>query len=340
MKNKKYLMAVLALVLCVSMLVTGCGNGKSGGNGQNGKTDPAQTLVLKVGDEEIYLNEMNFYALSFAQSYGIDENADLDAFYSTDYPTMDDAYKSQFLIGVRQSKILYIKAVEEGITLTSEDEELVTQSMDKFRNMYGEDTLSGYGIDDDTLKKICTEMQMVAKLQNKLSENAQYEEVDYGSFYNIVLLTIEVDEDGNAVVDSDGNYIPLSDEKKDEQKANAEEILARLKNGEDAEALIEEYKISDASSLLHATTESLTKTYGLKDGEISDIIDNDYGYKIVKIVSLHDEDYTATVNEYNKSNASSEAVDAQMNAWFDEFVINEDDLDADVWAKFTFKDFV
>ena len=342
MKKGTIVTVICAVLICLSLILAGCEGSTSSANTQAaaGGKDPSEVWVMRVGDQDIYLNEVNFYAYSFAKNFALGEDTDLTAPYSTDYPTWDDAYKAQLLLQIRQSKILYIKAQEQGITLTDDEMDQVAESVTTFKNGCGEGVLDQYGIDDDLLTEMYQEISMIRKLEDGIKEESSYEAVDYGSYYNLVFLTVELDEAGNAVLDEGGAYVKLSQSEQDAQREKAEEVLARLQEGEKPEDLIEEYDLADTSGLLRASTDSMSETFGLKDGETSDIIENDFGYTIVQIVKLHDEEYSESVNSYGESTAGSSAVEKQEQEWFDAFVITEEDLDSDVWGAFTFADFI
>lgn len=341
MKNRKSCM-ILAIMLSMVMLLAGCGTKQQGQTSsqaaaKNGKA--SETLVLMVGDEEIYLNEVNYYALSFASGMGVTEDTDLDAEFSQDYPTMDDALKAQFLLTIRQTYILYQKALEEGVTLTDEEEATADEQVQNYLDATSQETLEKFDIDEEMLAKIFRVYQIVQKFEQQIANEMEVEDVSYGTYYNFVLLTVEVDEDGNAVLDDDGNYVEVSQSEKDKQKALAEEIQERLAAGEDAEDLIEEYDLSATSGLMHATTDSLRDTYNLEDGECSEVQETNFGYVVVKITDIEDEEYSNNVKEYTVAMNAQDYVEEKESEWFDAFPIEDDDVEQDVWDAFTFKDF-
>lgn len=340
MKIRKRIFIMLSLICCLATVLTGCGNGGGQQSGDNDGKDPSEVLVLKVGQEEVYLNEVNYYALSFINNISSEQEINLDAYYNQEYPTMDDAYKAQLLLQIRQSKILYLKAIEEGLELTEEEEKDMEDLADQFIAAYDADTLEKYGIDRDLLVKMYFQVGLIQKLENQVASEVEVEDISYGTIENLVFLTIELDDTGNAVVNEDGSYVFLSEAEQTRQKENAEEAVTRLQNGEEAEALIEEYEIGQASGTVHATTDSLRETYHLSDGEVSDVIENDFGYTVVQVLTLEDEDYTAKVKAYNLNTAVQDAVNEKETEWMDDFVIEDDDLIQNVWDDFTFHDFI
>lgn len=343
--NKKLMAVILMIIMSISICLTGCGaDADSGSYTQavaNGK-DPSKVLVLSVGEDDVYLNEVNYYALSLLEGMGVPEGTDMTQYYSDAYPTWDDAFKAQLLLQIRQSKILYLKAVEEGITLTAEEEQEMDALVDEFIAGYDAEVLKNYGLDKEVLTKIYTQIGMIRKLEQTIEEdfNSETAKVSYGTIENVVFLTAKLDENGNAIVGDDGNYEKVSAAEQEKQKELAEEALARLKAGEAVEDLIEEYGISDTSGTVHATTDSLTEVYHLENGEISDVLETDFGYVIVKMIALEDTEYTELANEYNTSTALQEAIEDQEQVWFDAFPISNKDVVEEVWEAFTFQDFL
>lgn len=334
MKKRNRIISILLAILCTACLLSGCKD-----NGKGSEVSPSETVVLTVGGEEISLSEVNYYGLSFLNGLHMPENTDMNAYYSQDYPTLNDALKAQLLTQMRQTKILYLKAIEEGITLSEEDEKKVKELVDEYTKSYDAEKLERLGLNQEVLTHVYTQMQMILNLETKLAAEVESGEVvSYGTIDNLVFLTIEVDENGNAVVDEDGNYVSLSKEEQEKQKALAEEVMQKLKDGETAEALIEEYDLAATSGSVHGTTESLQKTYNLKDGEVSDVLSNNFGYSVVKMVALEDKDYTDRVGAYNTQSAAQEAVQSQESAWFDAFPVSDEDLNMDAWNAFNFQD--
>lgn len=340
--KKKLFSIIMIAVLCATTLLAGCGKEeeKSTQAASNGK-DPADVLVLKVGDDEVYLNEVNYYALAFLSSMGVADGTDLSTYFSEQYPTMDEAYKAQLLMQIRQSKILYLKAVEEGITLSEDEVAEVDTEADKFMENYDKDKQEKFGLDKELLTHVFTQIYMIRKLESQLASGVeQSETVSYGTIEKLVFLRVKIDESGNAVTDADGNYEYLSEEEQAEKKAQAEEALTKLKNGESADDLIAEYDLAATSGTTHAATDSLKESYGLSDGEVSDVIESDYGYTIIKVVALEDQDYTDSVNSYYQNSATQEAVKNQEQEWFDAFEISDDDVETDVWKAFSLQEFL
>lgn len=331
---------LLASMLCFIILLTACDtNNSNQGQAAAGGKSPEETLVLKVGESEVYLDEVNFYALSFMARMGITEDTNLDEAFSQDIENLDAALKAQFLISLRQAHILYQKAEENGITLNEDENSEVVKQVNDYIASNDAEKLNKFGIDEELLTRVFTMSQVIQKYEQSIVANMEVEGVSYGAFYNFVFLTIETDEDGNAVTNDDGSYVYLSDSEQKHQKELAEEVRERLLAGDDPEALIEEYELADTSGLIHGTTESLQDTFGLEDGETSEIEENDFGYVVVQIQVLEDVEYSEQVKAYNASTQAQDYLKEKEQAMLDAFPISDDDVEAGVWDAFTFKDF-
>lgn len=333
--KKKILRMTAILAMCGLMGLTGCKAGNTAGS-----TDASKVLVFTIADKEVYLDEVNYYAFAMLQGMGVPEGTDMSAYYSKDYPTLDDAYKAQLITKIQQSKVLYYQAVEQGVTLTKDEQEDIEYRVDEFIDSFGEETLSAYGMDRELLITIYTEIETGSKLETQIEASVVMEPVTYGTTMNIVIPRVELDENGGVLMDNAGDYVYLSEAKQEQQRQLAEEILLRIQEGEDMEDLIEEYDLTATSGTMHNTTDSLQEAYGLQNGEVSEVLEDDFSYSIVKMIRLEDADYTSKVNDYNNSSAIQTTLDEQKNAWFNAYPVTEEDIEQEVWEEFTFQDFL
>lgn len=97
----------------------------------------------------------------------------------------------------------------------------------------------------------------------------------------------------------DKNNKPLSEAKKKEAKKKAEDVLKKVKDGEEFAALAKEYSDDPGSKIQGGDLGYFAKdqmvpefeaaAYALKVGEISDIVESQYGYHIIKVTDKIDE---------------------------------------------------
>ena len=141
------------------------------------------------------------------------------------------------------------------------------------------------------------------------------EQCVYRTVQHILLKTemeAETDESGNAETVSEEDAQSF----KDEQKAKAEEVLAKAQAGEDFEALADEYnEDSGFEYSLNSSGQSpagvsyvqefTDGAFALSEGEVA-IVETEYGYHVMKCISENDEELgqeaqrTLAVNKYNE----------------------------------------
>lgn len=91
--------------------------------------------------------------------------------------------------------------------------------------------------------------------------------------------------------------------------ATAEEVLEKAKNGEDFTALMTEYSQDPGQpeegytfTTGYMVPEFEEASYALKEGEISDIVETDYGYHIIKRLPIDEENIKQNLLQYVDSN--------------------------------------
>ena len=112
--------------------------------------------------------------------------------------------------------------------------------------------------------------------------------------------------------DAEGNTVDMTEDEieayKADQKALAESVLEKAQAGEDFQALADEYTAANAGfefafdqngfdpvGQSYMVEPFYTASWELAEGEISGLVESDYGYHIIKCVSTNDE--TATQAE-------------------------------------------
>ena len=125
-----------------------------------------------------------------------------------------------------------------------------------------------------------------------ITSNLNIENADIASSYN----TDYIKANHILILTQDRSTMePYSAEKKAEAAKLAESILQRLKKGEDFDKLCDEYTedpghITQPDGYIFTKGEMVKEfedaAYGLKDGEISDIVETSYGYHIIKRLPL------------------------------------------------------
>lgn len=311
-KSNKGIIAVISIVgvLLLAAIITLCYNFVF-----KVPTD-GSAVILSSGKDKMIEDDFRYfmvgeaykiqYAKLLEKVQQLDENAGDDAItnimkeYSWDTvdeetgKTYAEMAKENALNAALRQFVSLKKAEEFGVTLTDEEKAQVNSFADNNKTQYGDEyekVLISNGLKSHEQSiKMFESSQIIGNLTRKftedpasvgvtdLSELADYAAADSATVKHILLVTTD-EETGEE----------MSDDKKAEVRAKAEEILARAKNGEDFDALVEEFNEDPGESDEGYTfgpgemvPEFETASFNLKIGEISDIVETSYGYHIIK----------------------------------------------------------
>lgn len=246
-------------------------------------------------------NELFFYWLSYDCYY-------MYYYYSQYGLTVDfnEETTYDYLINDVQTAVTYYACMrqlceENGITVTDEQLAEYTSQVETLVNeTYGGDLalmLQSYGLSEESFEYINTNGYLFTNLADQLvgepsdADLEQYVE-DNGIFSVKHILLMTATED---VTDEEGNVTQTADEYNAAQKALAEDLLARLQAPDAPDTLFNElmntysedsglasnpdgYTFTASDSLVGGFREA---TLELEPGEMSGIVETDYGYHIL-----------------------------------------------------------
>lgn len=326
----------LVLVLVMAIAVVGCGADTRKSEKQ--AKDSSGVEVIKIGDTNVTLDYIYLYTIQYIYTYPADAD--------TIAADMDN-YKNQILAQIRSDEIQYQVAKEKGIQLTEEEKAEMEQVVDKYYDTFTEKLLNTYGITKDAVSELFKKQRYLTKLNDtttvELEEKHKKEmaeevkDKDFYELYYLLFPTVEYDEENIPKTNDKGANIPLKAEEKEAQKKLAEEAMEKLKAGENPEQLAKDYKISDYSDTIRAFKgaydEGLENLIAnLKDGDVSEIYEDDLGYMVVKMIQTKDDEYKEYYAETYAAQKASEEIEQEKAEWLNSIQVDiEKDLDAEVW---------
>lgn len=262
--------------------------------------------VLKINGEVVTGGEFNFMLDSFkmeiAAEMGFDA-ADEEAWATDEVDNRKaiDVAKDKTIDEIVLIWVQAQKAAEEGVELNAEELAYVDSNYNSLVEQYGgaqafEKKLSAWQVTKESVKGIFKRIVLASKLQQKLvSEDevltnvtedeilAQYEN-EKAAFYNESIFAKHI------LILFNEPSLNIS-RTKDQAKAEAQKILDRLNDGEDFEKLMLEYsedsEVShDGYSFTHNDGQFVQAfddgAYALEVGDISGLVETEYGYHIIK----------------------------------------------------------
>ena len=259
-------------------------------------------VVMTVGDEKITKDIMTFitnstglnnaYSLLQMQLIASPDKMDWNAVDEKTGLTYLELSKGMGFETLMPMYALIGEGKKNGVELTEEDKKSVDAWIAEQKETYGdefEEILKKSGYDSiDTLKEI----QTIQLYTNKIYEDVMKDITKYISpeqqkaylgddkvTVKHILVQFEKDEEGN-----------ITDGAKAAAKKEAEEVLAKVKAGEDFDKLIEQYNDDPGATdegYTFAQDGSMVKefedaAFALEIGKTSELVETTYGYHILK----------------------------------------------------------
>lgn len=357
---KRILTIVLAVMLCAALLLSGCGSKEIAT--KNDK-ELNETIVATFGDIEVTQADYNFiYKLLY------DNMAQYGAYYGEDWinteieegKSIGDYIKENTINQLKQLSAAFVLAGENGIEVDSDVKDAVKAQKEQIinDNYQGEDNYVAFLEQSRTTDKAIDTYLTMYEVYNRLFEKmtsvggtAYIEDKDieaefleeYSDKWRVQHILVSTQEQ----TDDEGNTTPArSDE--DAQKL-VKEIIAKLDQGEDFDALIEEYNedpgMSKGNYYVFGTGEMVPEfeeaSANLAVGEYTkEGVKTDYGYHIIKKYDINTDikefkEFKSTKSEEKvmelvekkmeelKSKTEDKAIDKYVKAWLEELAAEE-----------------
>lgn len=337
----RYTKRVLAVCMSVIFAVGLVGCGKK-------KVEDTANVVYQFGDCDVTYGEYYIYGKTVEEDYqktygngvwGLEMTTD-DGKRTVKDVTIDDIIES-----INRVKVLVHHAEDMNISLSDSEKAEIENEAETFYNGLTEADLKKTEITKDLVKQVMEENAIAKKVYNK--EITEYdfeiseEEARMTTFYDLVFECYSIDKDGTVK--------EFTDEKKATQLQKANEALSSLAQDEDVtyQDIVDKYKLQYSNSYTMAKAE-MVEEYGesvadkilaMSDGEVSTVIQSQYGYHIFKMIKSNDEELTKKNKEEIIARKQKEYFSGVYEDWFksydSHFNISED-VNMDLAKKFPF----
>lgn len=287
---KKIFTFILCLMMTISLI--GCSADKKAVAIVNG-----QNITLENYQKLLYLNKS-----SMESYYG----SDIWSKKMEDGKTYSDTLKEMVLQTMIGSEVIYQQAEKDKVIPTDKQVQDQINSFNEStkNNSEYQEQLKKMGINEDFLKFQFTRDLANTNLQKKFEEDTKISETEMKKYYednkkSFYTDTVTASHILLKTQDSEGKE--LSAEKKKEAKKKAEEALAKVKSGEDFAKAAKKYSQDSSASKGgelgtfgrgQMVSEFEKAAFNMKKGEISDIVETEYGYHIIKVTGRVDKQET------------------------------------------------
>ena len=287
---------IMVMVLSVSVL-TGCQKKKvniaDDATSTLASMDIVNTEVAKVNDAAITIADMQYYVYNTAMIQLYQKNPRFDGDMSkVDWKekqesgkTLEESILDEALNMAISNCITIQKGAELGIVFSEDEKNQMNQTIDSFVAQYGEEifqrNLHAMGMSSkEEYQKIYERITLVQTIEEDIQANTHKYVSDIKDLNNYK------NKDKAKVL----HVLIMSEGSKFENPEEvANEVLAKAKAGEDFVALMEEYNEDPGATSAGYTfgpgemvQEFEKASFALDLGEISDIVQTEYGYHIIK----------------------------------------------------------
>lgn len=325
--KKRFLAGSLAAMLTLGM-TTGCTTVRK----SDLSDDLSQVVAATYGDEEIYLDEVNYYLRNsqiMYEYYGAMSGSNI-----WEIEGMEDGLREEVMSIIYQTRVLCDHAEDYNVELTDTDKELVAEAV---KNLVENEANASFmeiaGSDEEMLTNLLTKNALANKVYQAIAEETEIttteEDVRRNAISYLLFEESEEETDEETADETETAEETEAEEDTIYTEVDAKAALSKVQNGTSLEDVGEEVGI-DVSNTNFAVNEEQTSEFGkkavtLKEGESALAYVEGTGWYVMVCDSEKDEDATAT--------AYQSAVDSEKSSHFSEvyeeldkakFKVNED----------------
>lgn len=272
------------------MLLTACGDGNgsrfvfSGGMGRD--------EVFRIGSSVCTVPEMRVYLVNTRNQY---ERVYGDQVWqiSRDGVTLEENVKETVLARMAQIKTMYLLAGNRDIVLDEKEESRAAQAAREYYGSLSDAEKELLGADEDVIRQLYTEYALADKVYRDIIRDVNPEisddEARIITVQHILLRTVGTDDEGRRV--------SCTEEEKKAIYEKAAEIRQTAAEGEqDFVELASRYSEDNVITYSFGKGETEASfeeaAFALETGEISQVVETDEGYHIIKCISTFDRSQT------------------------------------------------
>lgn len=288
---KKTFFKILLIALAASLVLTGC-------NTSN------EDIVAVVNGTKITKSDFEKTALKVGKEYEMIFGEEIWTSEVEGGKTFKEEFDTEILNVMISQEIVNQQAEKENITVT--DEEVANEMSSYMQMIENVDEYNKFmeenGIDEEFLKNHFRQTLIFDKYRNKIMSETEITENDLRDYYNAHIDDYRKEEiKASHILITTLNDMgePLSEEDTAKKEAEAQDILARIKQGEDFEALAKEYSDDKASASNGGDLGYFAKgvmvaefeeaAFKLEKGQVSDVVKSSFGYHIIKVEDKREE---------------------------------------------------
>lgn len=326
---KKVTTVIMVAVLCMACFA-GC---KKGADTKVVLTTGfARNEIFRIEDISCTTPEIMVYLTNIQNRY---EAVYGESIWDTqiDGVTLEENVKETALARIAQTKAMTLLAKKHQVELDDSEKQLVKEAADAYYESLNDTEITQMGISEDTIHSLYEEYALSDKLYHYLIKDINPEisddEARTITVQHILIKTYSLDENGNK--------IEHTEYAKELSRQKANEIWQMANEGQDFEELAMEYSEDENITYSFGKGEMQKNLeeagFGLGKGEISGVVETDFGYHIMKCISTFNKEAT----DANKIKIVEQRKEEAFGKEYDDFVKTlTKNLNKELWATISF----
>ncbi len=254
-------------------------------------TGLSEDEIFKIESEVCTRAEIMLYLTNMQNVY---ENVYGPDIWETDADgvAIEESLKETVLARISRVKVLKLLAEEQGVSLNKEEEKMAEEAGKEYFATLSEAEIEMLGITEELVISMYEEYALADKVYHYLIQDVNPEISDDDArtitVSHILIRTFHVDLNGNVE--------PYSEAAKEEALQRANEILQLAREGEDFAQLVLMYNEDTRGSISFRKGEMPVAyeeaAFNLATDEISQIVETEYGYYIIKCTNTFNREET------------------------------------------------
>lgn len=295
-------------------------------------TEFEENEVFRINRKPCIIPEVNVYMRTTQDQYeSVFGSQIMDK--EIDGDTLGNQLKDTILARLAQIKVMNLLAEDRGIELSAAEIELSQEAADVYISQLSDAEISDMQINRDIVASMYGEYALANKIYENVTKDVNPEISDDEARTITVkhILIKDYDQDLN------GSRLDVSDAERFKRRAKIRKVLDAIKGGEDFDEMAALY--SDDEQVVYSfgkgtMPEAFEKAaFNLDNDELSDIVETEYGFHIIKCVSTFDKVET----DANKEKIVQERKNEAFNEVYSSFVEGlYSNLNEDLWNTLDF----
>lgn len=291
---KKGWKGLSVLFLCIVLFLVGCGSREDG-------EKEGKKIVLTNGFDknEVFRIETASCSLPEVRVYLTNTKNQYESIYGSQIwetklgsTTLEENVKETVLAELAQIKVMNLLAEKYEVVLTAEEQELAGKAAKEYFSTLNEAEIMALEVTEELITRMYEEYAIADKVYRYIIKDINPEisddEARTITVEHILIKTYSLDHNGKRV--------PFEEAEKRAAYGKAQQVLEEIQAGEDFSSLVSKYNEDNKSIYSFGKGETDTgfekAAFNLGTDEVSDIVETEYGYHIIKCINTFNREET------------------------------------------------